>query len=176
MTPSYARGASTALCLINWDPKMPIIDDGSYENWLEGTRILTSAIKAVPLQTTRVATFLSDTAAKAPAETIAGFLAADIRQALVAGNFIEEDVVGFVMALIEAGIEPVVLFDVCGTKDPMAKWQSLATMVDSGAKMSTVQQTLKQISGEIDDLRIRSHLLAILHEGMGEHAVELSAA
>ena len=77
-----------------------------------------------------------------PAEAILALREALVVRVLVAGNFIERDVVPFAISLVQAGLEPVLLFDVCGTLDPMAKWQSLANAVDEGVKVSTVQQTL----------------------------------
>jgi hypothetical protein len=130
----------------------------------------------LPFGITRVATFYSDPAGVSPRIAIEQLREFGVQHVLVAGNFIEDDVVGFATLLIGASIEPIVLFDVCGTQDPMAKWQALAAIVDQGARVSTVQQTLKQISNDVTDASARARLLAILNEGLGEHAVELSAA
>jgi hypothetical protein len=176
MAPLYLVGLPAVLCLINWDTRRPVIDDGSYENWLEGTRLLESAIKCVPIDVTLVSTSTDNPDTMPVSEAIASLTAEGITRVFVAGNYIEDEIVAFATALIGCSIEATVLFDVCGTRDPMAKWQALAAIVDQGARVSTVQQTLRQVSNELPDPAVRARLLAILHEGMGEHAVELSAA
>ena len=176
MTPLYKSDARSALCLLNWDTTKPVVDDGSYEHWLEGTRILQFSLGVVDFNVTRVATRIVHPDALSPLDAVKRLKLAGARNALIAGNYIEEDVIEFAARLIAASIEPTVLFDVCGTEDPMAKWQALAAIVDQGARVSTVQQTLQQISHEVTDIPARTRLLGILHEGLGEHAVELSAA
>lgn len=176
MAPLYLVGSPAMLCLMNWDTQRPVIDDGSYENWLEGTRLLQSAIKCVPIDVTMVAAGHDDPERMPVEEAIASLKAEGIARVFIAGNYIEDEIVSFANSLIACSIETTVLFDVCGTRDPMAKWQALAAIVDQGAKVSTVQQTLRQVSNELPDPAARAKLLAVLHEGMGEHAVELSAA
>jgi hypothetical protein len=155
-----------------------MVDDGSYMNWLEGTRILEAAIDILPMGVSHIGTGLTDETSNKlrPAEAILGLREASVARVLVAGNFIERDVVPFAVSLVEAGIEPILLFDVCGTLDPMAKWQSLAGAVDDGVKVSTVQQTLGMLTGETNDPELRSRIKDILDAPFGEHAIELSAA
>jgi hypothetical protein len=170
-------GHHSALCLVNWDSSISMVDDGSYVNWLEGTRILEAAIDALPIGVSRVATLIDHGAhGIRPAEAVEALRKAAVTHALVAGNFIEDDVAAFARDLIEAGIEPTILFDVCGTLDPMAKWQSLASVVDDGARVSTVQQTLGRLTSETQDPDLRARITGILNASFGEHAVELSAA
>lgn len=171
-------GLHSALCLVNWDTSASIVDDGSYVNWLEGTRILEAAIDVLPIGVSHVATGLSELQPNRmrPTEAILALREANVTRVLVAGNFIERDVVPFAVSLVQAGLEPVLLFDVCGTLDPMAKWQSLAAAVDDGVKVSTVQQTLGMLTGETNDADLKHRITEILHAPFGEHAVELSAA
>jgi hypothetical protein len=172
-------GLRSALCLVNWDTSASIVDDGSYVNFVEGTRILEAAMDVLPVTVTRVATALAENAAEdkaRPAETILALREAEVTRVLVAGNFIERDVVPFAISLVQAGLEPILLFDVCGTLDPMAKWQSLAAAVDDGVKVSTVQQTLGMLTGETTDADLKRQITEILNAPFGEHAVELSAA
>jgi hypothetical protein len=169
---------NSALCLVNWDKSASLVDDGSYLNWLEGTRILEAAIEVLPMGVSHVGTEASGGATKrvAPTEAVDAFRAAAVTRVLLAGNFIERDVVPFAVSLVQAGLEPILLFDVCGTLDPMAKWQALAGAVDDGVKVSTVQQTLGMLTGETDDQDLKSKIKDILNAPFGEHAVELSAA
>jgi hypothetical protein len=172
-------GLRSALCLVNWDTSASIVDDGSYVNFVEGTRILEAAMDVLPFGVTRVATghFNGEEEPEArPAETILALREQEVCRVLVAGNFIERDVVPFAISLVQAGLEPILLFDVCGTLDPMAKWQSLAAAVDDGVKVSTVQQTLGMLTGETTDPELKSRITEILNAPFGEHAVELSAA
>src|SRR4051794_21697403 len=122
-------GLQSALCLVNWDTSASIVDDGSYVNWLEGTRILEAAIGVLPMGVSHVATDMAETqpSRMRPAEAVHALREAAVIRVLVAGNFIERDVVPFAVSLVQAGLEPILLFDVCGTLDPMAKWQSLAS-------------------------------------------------
>lgn len=169
---------NSALCLVNWDTSASFVDDGSYVNWLEGTRILEAAIDVLPMDVSHVETETGDGEARrvAPTQAVDAFRAAAVTRVLLAGNFIERDVVPFAVSLVQAGLEPILLFDVCGTLDPMAKWQALAGAVDDGVKVSTVQQTLGMLTGETDDLELKSKIKDILNAPFGEHAVELSAA
>jgi hypothetical protein len=169
-------GHHSALCLVNWDISASMVDDGSYANWLEGTRILEAAIDILPIGVSHVATATLVSKGLQPEKAIAALKEAAVTRALVAGNFIERDVVPFALSLRAVGIEPLILFDVCGTLDPMAKWQSLAGAVDQGAKVSTVQQTLSMLTGETDDPELKARIRTILNSSFGEHAVELSAA
>jgi hypothetical protein len=169
-------GHRSALCLVNWDTPASIVDDGSYVNWLEGTRILEAAIDILPIGVSRIETADLISKGLRPAEAVAALKESGVARALIAGNFIERDVVPFALSLRDVGIEPIILFDVCGTLDPMAKWQSLAGAVDEGAKVSTVQQTLGMLTGETDDPDLKARIRAILNSSFGEHAVELSAA
>jgi hypothetical protein len=168
----------SALCLVNWDTSASMVDDGSYVNWLEGTRILEAAIDILPIGVSRIETSMSDleSVGLRPAEAIIALREAAVTRALIAGNFIERDVVPFAVSLIAAGIEPIILFDVCGTLDPMAKWQALAGAVDDGARVSTVHQTLGMLTAETNDPELRNRITEILNASFGEHAVELSAA
>lgn len=168
----------SALCLVNWDKSASIVDDGSYVNWLEGTRILEAAMDVLPIGVSHVATGMAEMKPDRmrPAEAILALREASVTRVLVAGNFVERDVVPFTVSLVQAGMEPILLFDVCGTLDPMAKWQSLASAVDDGVKVSTVQQTLGMLTGETTDLELKGRITEILNAPFGEHAVELSAA
>jgi hypothetical protein len=172
---------NSALCLVNWDTSASIVDDGSYVNWLEGTRILEAAIDVLPMGVSHVATecadaISDDTTRLKPQEAIEALRDAAVTRVFVAGNFIERDVVPFTLTLVQAGLEPILLFDVCGTLDPMAKWQSLAGAVDDGVKVSTVQQTLGMLTGETSDPGLKTRITEILNAPFGELAVELSAA
>jgi hypothetical protein len=171
-------GLQSALCLVNWDTSASMVDDGSYVNWLEGTRILEAAIDVLPMGVSHIATGLAEMKEnrQRPADAILALREQDVTRVFVAGNFIERDVVPFTVSLVQAGMEPVLLFDICGTLDPMAKWQSLAGAVDDGVKVSTVQQTLGMLTGETDDADLKSRIKQILNAPFGEHAVELSAA
>lgn len=169
-------GHRSALCLVNWDTQASMVDDGSYVNWLEGTRILEAAIDVLPIGVSHIETNGLVSKGLSPTQAIDALREGAVTRALVAGNFIERDVVPFAISLVVVGIEPIILFDVCGTLDPMAKWRSLAGAVDDGAKVSTVQQTLGMLTGETDDPELKSRIRAILNSSFGEHAVELSAA
>jgi hypothetical protein len=155
-----------------------MVDDGSYMNWLEGTHILSAAMDVLPMGVTHVATAMEGMTEdrRHPSDAILAFRDKEVTRIFVAGNFIERDVVPFAIALVQAGLEPVLLFDVCGTLDPMAKWQSLASAVDDGVKVSTVQQTLGMLSGETDDAELKGRITQILNAPLGELALELSAA
>jgi hypothetical protein len=171
-------GLHSALCLVNWDTSASMVDDGSYVNWLEGTRILEAAMGVLPLDVAQVGTGMDEMKEnrQRPADAILALREASVARVFVAGNFIERDVVPFAVSLVQAGLEPVLLFDVCGTLDPMAKWQSLASAVDDGVRVSTVQQTLGMLSGETQDPDLKSRITQIMNSPFGEHAVELSAA
>ena len=171
-------GGLSVLCLVNWDVPLPISDDGSYDNWLEGTNILEAAIDALPIDVLHIDTQAGELGAErvTPADAIARIREATRDRAYIAGNFVESDVVPFAAAMVNAGIEPVVLFDACGMKDPMTKWQSLAQAVDNGARVSTVQQTLAMMTGNSTDPTMQARVRAILAGGFEDDSPELTAA
>lgn len=137
------------LCLINWETSSLMVDDGSYLNWLEGLRTLETAIGFLPLEVLRLASEprMADVSSLRPArlglgEGVEALRLGGASRVLVAGNSVEHEVTPFAEALARLSFRPVILFDVCGTLDPMAKWQSLARAVDNGVAVSTVQQVL----------------------------------
>ena len=168
----------SVLCLVNWDIPLPVTDDGSHDNWLEGTAMLEAAIEALPIDVLHVDTLADELADERlrPGEAIERLRASTRERAFIAGNFTEIDVLPLASAMVEAGIEPIVLFDVCGMKDPAAKWQALARAVDEGAKVSTVQQTLIMMTADSPDPAMPARARAILAGGYAEDAHELSAA
>ena len=168
----------SVLCLVNWDTPLPICDDGSHDNWLEGTAILEAAIDALPIDVLHVDTLAPELPAERmrPSEAIERLRQSTRGRAFLAGNFTESDVLPLASAMVEAGIEPIVLFDVCGMKDPAAKWQSPARAVDEGAKVSTVQQTLIMMTADSADPAMPARARAILAGGYAEDAHEFSAA
>jgi len=171
-------GGLSVLCLVNWDVPWTDSDDGSYVHWLDGTSILEAAIDALPIDVLFIDTRDGDLAEGCvrPAQAVERICRATRDRAYIAGNFVESDVAPLAAAMVKAGIEPVVLFDVCGMKDPLIKWQSLAQAVDDGAKVSTVQQTLCLMTAGSTDPAMPARVRAILAQGYAEHAHELSAA
>src|SRR3954452_10762485 len=99
-------GLHSALCLVNWDTSASIVDDGSYVNWLEGTRILETAIDVLPIGVSHVATGFVELEPNRmrPAEAILALREALVVRVLVAGNFVERDVVPFAISLVQAGL------------------------------------------------------------------------
>jgi hypothetical protein len=97
-------GHRSALCLVNWDTSASMVDDGSYVNWLEGTRILEAAIDILPIGVSHVATADLVSRGLKPEQAIAALKEGDVSRALVAGNFIERDIVPFALSLRAVGI------------------------------------------------------------------------
>jgi hypothetical protein len=171
-------GERSVLCLFNWDLSASMVDDGSYFNWLEGTRVLEAAIDILPIGVSHVGTDESNRESHRlnPAAAMAALQEAKSSRALLAGNFVERDIIPFAISLTRVGILPIILFDVCGTLDPLLKWRALATAVDEGVTVSTVQQTLRMLLGETTNRDLRAKITAVIQANLGEHAVELSAA
>lgn len=165
-----------ALCLINWDKAASMVDDSSYENWIEGTRVLDAAILALPIDVTYVTTGIFSSTGLSPSEAAQALEKKGAKQIFCAGNAIEHDVIDFALHLLAHGLESTLLFDVCGTRDPIAKWRALAAAVDRGVRVSTVQQSLPFMALDTGDGTIRSRIADILNADLGEHVLELSAA
>lgn len=171
-------GERSVLCLFNWDLSASMVDDGSYLNWLEGTRVLEAAIDVLPIGVSHVGSDDADAESRRmrPAAALDALRQGGTTRALLAGNFIERDVIPFARSLMRVGIRPIILFDVCGTLDPMEKWRTLAAAVDEGVAVSTVQQTLRMMLGETTNHELRAKITGVIQANLGEHAVELSAA
>ena len=171
-------GERSVLCLFNWNLSASVVDDGSYINWLEGTRVLEAAIDILPIGVSHVGTDGDGEEARGldPAAAMAALREAHASRALLAGNYVERDIIPFAVSLTRIGIRPIILFDVCGTLDPLMKWRALAAAVDEGVSVSTVQQTLRMLLGETMDRELRAKITAVIQANLGEHAVELSAA
>ena len=168
----------SVLCLVNWEVPLPVCEDGSYDNWLEGTNILETAMEALPIDVLHIDTLADAPGGErvSPSDAIARLQQATRTRAYIAGNFVESDIVPLAAAMVRAGIEPVVLFDVCGMKDPITKWQMLARAVDDGAKVSTVQQTLGLMTADSTDPGMRAKVRAIIAGLYDDDSQELSAA
>ena len=171
-------GERSVLCLFNWDLSASMVDDGSYVNWLEGTRVLEAAIDILPIGVSHVGTDEPDEGPRRlnPVAAMAALREANADRALLAGNFVERDIIPFAISLTRVGIKPIILFDVCGTLDPLMKWRALAMAVDEGVSVSTVQQTLRMLLGETTNRDLRAKITGVIQATLGEHAVELSAA
>lgn len=171
----------SAICLLNWTLKTLTTDSGSYESWVEGHRMFEGALECLPATVLHIDTMPAHRGLFSPqpldgVQAVAALKRDGVSRVYVAGHYVEREVTIFALSLARLGLSTTILFDVCGTADPMAKWQALARAVDNGVMVSTVQQTLRHLTYEINDHTVQRQLHCLLSAGLGEHALELSAA
>src|SRR5215468_39856 len=97
----------SAICLFNWNSSATMVDDGSYINWLEGTRVLEDALRVLPLGVMHVSTDDDhpNPDAMSPDATVAAIRDRGYSRVILAGNFVESEVLSFALRLIKEGLD-----------------------------------------------------------------------